>query len=85
MTKEQEIFKNMKEIGRRRHTLRKSHGKWWVSSPTLASAIEEAGFTEKQAWTIIDRMEAKGYIHQRRDINGHKVFGGGYIIDKWVN
>jgi len=85
MTKEQEIFKNMKEIGRRRHTLKKSHGRWWVSHPTLVDAIEQSGFKEAQAIVIISRMEAKGYVHTRKDVNGRAVMGGGYVIDKWEN
>ena len=85
MTKEQEIYKNMREIAKRRHTLKKSHGKWWVSYPTLLNAIEEAGYNENQSNTIIDRMIAKGYIHICRDINGHEFIGRGLIIDKWIN
>ena len=85
MTKEQEIYRNMKAIAKRRHTMGKSHGRWWVSYPTLHDAIKDAGFADdKTIAAIIDRMEEKGYIHAARTANGHKN-PGTYIIDKWAN
>ena len=83
MTKEQEIYKNMKKRGR----IYKSHGKYGIRYAALYCSIKEAGFmTDEIIWKIIDRMENKGYIRQSRDINGRTCGHlGNYIIEKWVN
>ena len=93
MTKEQEIYKNMKEIGRRAHTLKKCHGRWWVSYTTLVDAIRAAGYAEEQISPIISRMEEKGYIHTMRPVKhipgktatGERARYAGFIIDRWAN
>lgn len=83
MTKEQEIYKNMKKRGR----IYKSHGKWGIGYAPLYCSIKEAGFKDdKEIWQIIKGMEKKGYIRQSKDANG-RTYGhlGNYIIEKWVN
>ena len=87
MTKEQEIYKNMKRKG----YIYKSHGKWGISYSKLYHAIADAGYNDyKTINTIIDRMERKGYIRRSYDgtptCDPHKAFTTGrYIILKWVN
>lgn len=83
MTKEQEIYKNMKKKGR----IFKKYGKYGIGYAHLYCSIKEAGFPEDETiWKIIKGMENKGYIRQSRDVNGrtHGHFGT-YIIEKWVN
>ena len=83
MTKEQEIYRNMKKRGR----IFKKHGKYGIGYAPLYCSIKEAGFHEDEIiWEIIKRMESKGYIRQSRDVNGRiKGHLGNYIIEKWVN
>lgn len=83
MSKEQEIFKNMRKRGR----LYKSHGKWTIGYAHLYCAIKEVGYRDdKTIHKIIEGMEDKGYIRQSKDVNG-RTWGhmGHYIITKWVN
>lgn len=81
MTKEQEIYQNM------RHRVRKYRGKWCIGYAGLYCAIKEAGFTEDETiWKIMDNMVAKGYLRYSKDRNRrtHGHFSN-YIILKWAN
>ena len=88
MTKEQQIFQNMKRRGR----IYKAHGKWCISYAKLVNAIIEAGYDRDTADRIIENMLAKNYIRQCKNVNGrtatdqgmsHRL--GNYVILKWVN
>lgn len=83
MSKEQEIYKNMKRKGR----LYKAYGKYGIRYPALYCSIKEAGFNEEQIHQIILNMIAKGYIRKSKDVNGRtwEGDGGNYIIEKWIN
>lgn len=83
MTKEQEIYRNMKRRGR----IYKAYGKWGIKYEGLYKAIEEAGYTDyKTIWKIIHRMEDKGYIRGSKDVCGRNYeLNSRYIILKWVN
>lgn len=82
MTKEQEIYKNMKAS----HGIVKSHGKWVIRYPALYMAIKKAGYSDEQIRKIIDRMCDKGYIHRIKWADGkERGAGAGLVIDKWVN
>lgn len=85
MTKEQEIFQNMKKRGR----IHKAYGKWVIKYPALYVSIKEAGYAEdEQIWGIIDNMIKAGYIRRSLDINGKPCIlkhGGNYIITRWAN
>lgn len=78
MTKEQEIYKNMKR------NLYKSHGKWTIGIAKLYKAIWDAGYNKAQSEIIIKGMETKGYIRRTKNVNG-KPTCGHYVIEKWVN
>lgn len=83
MSKEQEIFQNM----RHQHGIRKCNGKWVIRYSSLYCAIKEAGYKDDETiWKIMEGMERNGYIRQSRNVNG-KTYGhlGNYIITKWVN
>jgi predicted transcriptional regulator len=81
MTKEQEIYKNMKM----NHRIWKSHGKYGINFENLYCAIRDAGYDDYNTiCTIIDRMVDKGYIRMSRSI-GRAKNTGKYIIEKWVN
>lgn len=88
MSKEQEIYRNMKKRGR----IYKTHGKWKINYPSLLCSIEEAGYTQDESNMIIEAMLRKGYIRQVRDAYGrtdadkgmsHHL--SGYIIERWEN
>ena len=83
MSKEQEIYKNMKKRGR----LYKFKGKFIINYPALYCAIKEAGYNEEQITLIIKRMIEKGYIRKSKDVWGRTSEGLGFsfIIEKWVN
>lgn len=83
MTKEQEIYKNMRKRGR----IFKAYGKYGIGYANLYCSIKEAGYTEEATiWKIIDGMERRGYIRQGRKSNGKTVgHCGNYIIEKWIN
>ena len=59
MTKEQEIYKNMKAS----HGIVKSHGKWVIRYSALYVAIKNAGYSDEQIRKIIHLMLDEGYIH----------------------
>lgn len=81
MTKEQEIYKNMKM----NHHIWKSHGKYGINFESLYCAIKDAGYDDdKTIRTIIHRMVDKGYIRMSKSI-GKNQYTGKYIIEKWVN
>ena len=86
MTKEQEIYKNMKKRG-----IYKAYGKYGITYPNLYCAIKDAGYdNHKTIDTIINNMENKGYIRRSydgtRNCDPHKAFTTGrYIILKWEN
>jgi hypothetical protein len=83
MSKEQEIYKNMKRKGR----LYKAYGKYGIRYPALYCSIKEAGYNEEQIHQIILNMIAKGYIRKVKNVNGRVLEGlaSNYIIEKWVN
>lgn len=83
MTKEQEIYKNMKKRGR----LYKFKGKYGIRYSALYCAIKEAGYTDEQINTIIQRMIDKGYLRKSKDAWGRECEGLGFnfIIEKWEN
>lgn len=89
MTKEQEIYKNMRKKGR----IMKSHNKWVIRASKLMLAISEAGYedivTQKQ---IIQGMIDKGYLRESKDVWGRTArdqgltfLMGNFIIEKWVD
>ena len=78
MTKEQQIYKNMKSRG-----IVKAHGKWIISYNRLYCAIVDAGYKDYDTIRkIIDGMVANGYI--RKPHSGNYI-SGNYVIEKWVN
>ena len=78
LTKEQQIFKNIKSRG-----VIKSHGKWVIDYKKLYCAIVDAGYKDYDTVRkIIDNMVAKGYI--RKSHTGNRI-SSNYIIEKWVN
>lgn len=87
MSKEQEIYRNMKKRGR----IYKTHGKWKINYPSLLCSIEEAGYTQDESNMIIEKMLRKGYIRQVRDAYGRTDSSkgmshhlSGYIIERWA-
>jgi hypothetical protein len=83
MTKEQEIYRNMKKRGR----IFRAHGKYGIGYAHLYCSIKEAGYPDDATiWQIIDGMERRGYIRQSVKPNG-KTAGhcGNYVIEKWIN
>ena len=81
MTKEQEIYKNMRKRGR----IYKFNGKYGINTAQLFGAIQEAGYADRNTvYQIIDKMEEKGYIRKSLMPNGKPKMGR-YIIQKWVN
>ena len=88
MTKEQQIYKNMKRPGH----IKKAYGKWCISYSKLIKAIIDTGYSRDTADKIIENMLARGYIRESRNINGKtateqglKHSLSGYIITKWIN
>lgn len=90
MTKEQEIFKNMKKRGR----IYKAYGKFGISYINLWKSIIEAGYDKEQTEQIIRNMIKKGLIRYSKDCWGRTPddkkgggchYKGKYIIEKWIN
>ena len=80
MTKEQEIYKNMKKRGR---IYKKRNGKYGIDYPSLFVAIKEAGYDDDEMIEkIIKNMIDKGYLSKSHD--GYNK-GLRYVIEKWVN
>jgi hypothetical protein len=79
MSKEQEIYKNMKKKGR----IYKAYGKWGIDYASLYCSIKEAGYdSDAVIWRIINGMMNKGYIR----LSKNRVNRGlKYVVEKWVN
>ena len=81
MTKEQEIYRNMKASRK----IYKAYGKYGIRFSALYCAIKEAGYNNDTIIRkIIQKMENNGYIRKSKGINGQENFAK-YIILKWVN
>lgn len=82
MTKEQEIYKNM----RRRGNIKKCYGQWCISYAALYCAIKDAGYKDDHTiWAIMENMLAAGWIRKSKDSWGRESEGLGhrFIIVKW--
>ena len=75
MTKEQEIYKNMKS------RIFKAYGKFCIKKSFLLLSIKEAKYNDETALEILKRMETKGYI---RLSNSRYNKGLTYIIERWI-
>ena len=78
MTKEQEIYRNMKKKGR----IYKAYGKWGIGYASLYVSIKEAGYEDDAVNQIIQGMKNKEYIRESKSRTNK---GLKYIIEKWVN